>query len=323
LPAAVAVSVDIGMVLSLILSVLVEVALLKLVIVPEELKLTIPPVLFVIPAIVPDPCKLIVPVFVKLARAVEILAPLVIVIVPELVRVFIEVAVAGLLTFNMEALESVPDPARAVETDNVPLFVNVIPVTVTLGIDIVPERAWPLVLNVCTPVLAVKVPLFAIPPSKVGIAAADSVQVAPVLIVTKPIKVFVPVALLNFKVPLVPAPMVVVPLLFNVIVPKVKPAPSPIEIDPHVSVPVPVIVPVAEEVVFDTAPVTVSVTPVIVNVSVPVNDNDAKAFVGATDSVGWVALVGIITISPAAEPGLPLGVQFVVVAQAVVVPFQV
>ena len=45
---------------ALILSVLVEEALLKLVIVPELIRFTIPAALFVIPVIAPDPPRLIV-----------------------------------------------------------------------------------------------------------------------------------------------------------------------------------------------------------------------------------------------------------------------
>jgi hypothetical protein len=45
------------------------------------------------------------------------------------------------------------------------------------------------VLNVCMPVLAVKVPLFVIPPWKVGVVAAVSFQVEPALIVTEPVTV--------------------------------------------------------------------------------------------------------------------------------------
>jgi hypothetical protein len=75
-PAALTVNVVIvGTVRALILSTLVEVALLKLVIVPELERLTIPPALLVIPVIVPDPPRLIMPVFVSLARAV-LIAPL-------------------------------------------------------------------------------------------------------------------------------------------------------------------------------------------------------------------------------------------------------
>ena len=75
LPAALTVRVEIvGTGTALILSVLVEVALLKevMVLVPEWL--TIPKALLVIPVIVPDPLIFIVPMLVKLARAVVLVA---------------------------------------------------------------------------------------------------------------------------------------------------------------------------------------------------------------------------------------------------------
>ena len=61
-----------GTLSALIFNTLVLVALLKLVIVPELVRLTVPPVLLVIPVIVPEPTKFIVPVFVKFANAVLI-----------------------------------------------------------------------------------------------------------------------------------------------------------------------------------------------------------------------------------------------------------
>ena len=47
---------------------------------------------------------------------------------------------------------------------------------------------------------------------KASWAAAVSVSEAPLLMVTAPVNVFVPVALVMLKVPLVPAPTVVVPV---------------------------------------------------------------------------------------------------------------
>jgi len=93
LPANVAVSVVIvGTGLALMLSVLVAAALLNEVIMPELLRLTMPAALFVIPAIVPVPFKLMIPVLVKLARMVEIAPPLVLVMVavPAFVSVVME-----------------------------------------------------------------------------------------------------------------------------------------------------------------------------------------------------------------------------------------
>ena len=57
-------------------------------------------------------------------------------------------------------------------------------------------------LNVCVPVLAVKVEalLARLPPNVIA-AAADSFQIAPLFSVTSPVKVFAPVALVMFKVP--------------------------------------------------------------------------------------------------------------------------
>jgi hypothetical protein len=84
--------VIVGTLLALIFKVLVEVALLKVVIVPELERFTIPPALFVIPAIVPEPPKLIVPVLVKFATIVDITPDPVIAIVPAFDRVLIDTA---------------------------------------------------------------------------------------------------------------------------------------------------------------------------------------------------------------------------------------
>ena len=125
-------------------------------------------------------------------------------------------------------LVKVPEPASTVPTVSVPLLVSVMAVTVTLGMDIVPVRAWPLVSKVCIPVLAVNVPLFVMPPRKVGIAAAVSDHVPPAATVTRPVKVLAPVALLSVNVPLVPPPTVVVPVTAKVKAGTVKFVPSPI-----------------------------------------------------------------------------------------------
>jgi hypothetical protein len=53
--------------------------------------------------------------------------------------------------------------------------------------DNVPLSAWLELPNVCVPVLAVKVPLFVMPPPNVGVIAAFSVQLPPALIVNKPL----------------------------------------------------------------------------------------------------------------------------------------
>ena len=63
--------------------------------------------------------------------------------------------------FNIPVVPCVkpPVPDNAVPTVNVPLLVRTVgEVTVTLGMEKVPVSAWLLLLKVCTPVLAVKVP---------------------------------------------------------------------------------------------------------------------------------------------------------------------
>ena len=114
------------------LSVLVEVALLKLVIVPEVARLTIPPALLVMPVIAPDPPRLIVPVLVKFASAVVILLVPLMAVVPAFVRVVIE-QVPPMFNVYVAALLSVPvpdrDAGRAVVVVIVPLLVSVTPVT--------------------------------------------------------------------------------------------------------------------------------------------------------------------------------------------------
>ena len=132
----------------LIFSVLVDVALLKLVIVPELLKLTVPPVLFVMPAIVPDPLRFIVPVFVKFASAVLIAPEPETVTVPALASVVTEL-VPLMLSVPEDPFVNDPAPLRAVPTVSVPLFV-LVPVTATFGIEDDPLSVFPVPLNVCT-----------------------------------------------------------------------------------------------------------------------------------------------------------------------------
>ena len=121
LPAVLVVKVLIvGTVLSLILSKLEAVALLKLVIVPEVVKLTIPLALLVIPAIVPEPPRLIVPVLVRFAKTVVIFPDPVTAKVPELERVVIEQEPPR---FKVFALDKAPAPESAVLTVVVPLLV--------------------------------------------------------------------------------------------------------------------------------------------------------------------------------------------------------
>ena len=123
-----------------------------------------------------------------------------------------------------------PVPASAVAMMSVPLLVKVTPVTVTLGIMKLPVRACELLLKVCMPELAVKVPLLVMPLLKVGAMAAPSFQVAPLLMVTKPVNVLAGmVAEEKDNVPEVPAPTVVVPVTPNVKAPTVKAVPSPMD----------------------------------------------------------------------------------------------
>lgn len=149
-------------------STLVAVALLKAVMAPELFRLTIPEALLVIPAIVPEPFRLIVPVFVKPAMRVEIAPAPEIAVVPELLK-----------PPDVEPMEHVPPifkvplfvkvpvaPSRAVPTVSVPVFVYV-PLTVTEPIDVmveplndfdVPENVWMPVFAVNVEPLLVKLP---------------------------------------------------------------------------------------------------------------------------------------------------------------------
>lgn len=119
------------------------------------------------------------------------------------------VAVPPMFSVECAFCVNPPVPARATSTVSVPaLFkATAAPVTVTFGMENVPVRVWEAVLNVCTPVLAKKVGVAVIPPLNVMVEATDSIQAPPALIVTKPVKVFVPLALVtNFKVPLTDVP---------------------------------------------------------------------------------------------------------------------
>ena len=112
---------------------------------------------------------------------------------------------------------------------NVPLFVYAAPVPekVAVGMLMVPVSDLETPVNVCVPVLAVKVPLFVRLPPKATAAAADSLQVAPLFTVTSPVKVLVPVADEIDNVPLVPPPTVVVPDTVSAKAPAVNVAPLP------------------------------------------------------------------------------------------------
>ena len=196
-------------------------------IVPDELKLTIPAALLVIPAIVPVPLRLMVPVLVRFARAVLIAPEPVMVAVPVFVNVVMELVPPRL---SVLVLVSPPVPESAVATVKVPLLVRVTPVITTVGNVTGPLNACALVLNVCDPVLPVNVGVVVIPPRKTGVIAALSVHDAPVLTVTKPTKVLTGFVAFEKTIdPLVPPPTVVVPLTVNKNPADVKVVPSPIE----------------------------------------------------------------------------------------------
>jgi hypothetical protein len=182
----------------LILSVLVEVALLKLVIVLDPEWFTIPPALLVIPVIVPEPLILIVPVFVKFANAVVVVPTADLFIIPAFSRVVIahEPAPAP-LKYNvpLELFVNLPVPAKTDETVKFPLLVRVTPVTVTLVklYNPVPPRFCAFVVKVAPPAEKVFTLLLVIPPLKttrLTVVADVDVHVPPEFMVTRPVKVF-------------------------------------------------------------------------------------------------------------------------------------
>jgi len=135
----------VGTVSWLMFNVLVDVALLNEVMVPDAVILTIPPALFVIPVTVKVPFKFNVSVLVKLANTVVTDPDPVIFVVPALEYVPIEHA-APILTEHKLLLLNPPVPASAVPTVKFPLFVKVIVVTVILGMLILfPLKACALV----------------------------------------------------------------------------------------------------------------------------------------------------------------------------------
>ena len=139
------------------------------------------------------------------------------------------VEVPPILRVAFAACVKPPVPIRAVATVNVLLLVNTVgEVTVMLGIVNVPVSACELVSNVCTPEPAVKVGLVVIPPRNVMGEFPELFQVPPALIVTKPVKILVPVAEEMTKVPVVPAPTVVVPDTVKAKPAAVKVVPFPI-----------------------------------------------------------------------------------------------
>jgi len=85
----------------------------------------------------------------------------------------------------------------------------------------IPTTAFPFSVNVPPLLIVTSEP-------NVNASATDSVIIAPLLIVTAPVKVFVPVVEVMFKMPLVPFPTVVVPDTVNEKAPTLKVVPSPI-----------------------------------------------------------------------------------------------
>lgn len=75
--------------------------------------------------------------------------------------------VLPIFSVPLELFVKPPLPAKVVETVSVPVLVSVIPVTAKLGmaIAVVPPMDWELVLKVCTPVPAVKVPPLLVSPA--------------------------------------------------------------------------------------------------------------------------------------------------------------
>ena len=151
----------------LILSVLVAVALLKLVIVPEPEWFTIPAALLVMPVIVPEPLRLIVPVFVKFGNDVVLVAVPLIANVPEFVLVVIEDDPPVIFTVPV-VFAKVPVPVKEVAEFIVPVLVSITPVTV---------RA----------VAQVKAPLFEYAP--VNVAVEITMAAVPPKVFVAPLKV--------------------------------------------------------------------------------------------------------------------------------------
>ena len=193
LPATVAVRVVIvGTESALIFSVLVAVALLKAVIVPELARFTTPLALLVIPVIVPVPLRLIIPVFVRLTRAVVIVPTPDFVIIPALARVVVDKVPPQ---FKLPRFVKAPAPDNAVFMVTVePRTILRVPVITTLGITVAVAPLIVVVVpeNVCNPVLAVKVVALLVKLPKKAIAAIPvSFQTPPGFIITSPVKVLI------------------------------------------------------------------------------------------------------------------------------------
>jgi len=171
----------------------------------------------------------------------------------------------------LAACVSPPVPMSAVDTVRELLLVRMIPrpVTVTLGMENVPVRACEFVSKVCIPLPAVKAGLLVIPPRKVIAELPELFQVPPVLTVTNPVKILVPVEEDTVRLPLVPAPMVVVPVT-------VKAKPAAVKVVPSPMLRLPVIARPTTMVAF-AVPLRVRLPPIVVvpvcNVLAPPPDN--------------------------------------------------
>lgn len=126
------------------------------------------------------------------------------------------------------ACVSVPVPVKALPTASELLLVRLTPVTVKLGMAKVPVRVWAFESNVCTPDPEMNVPLLTILPWKVTGEFPELFHVAPDAIVTRPLNVLSPTALLTIKDPLVPPPTVVDPTTDSGLPVTVKDVPLPI-----------------------------------------------------------------------------------------------
>jgi len=104
----------------MILRMLDDPALLKLAMVPELVRLTIPAALLVMPAILPEPPRFKVPLLVKLASTVLMTPVPVMVVVPELANVVNELVPP---IVSVPVFVKVPEPDNAVPTVSVPAFV--------------------------------------------------------------------------------------------------------------------------------------------------------------------------------------------------------
>ena len=140
-----------------------------------------------------------------------------------------ERAVVAVMVPLLVRLTEAPVTVRRVETVNTSSF-KYEPVKVALGIEIIfkPLRVFVAPVKVCVPVLAVKVPSFWRFPAKLTAAAAVSFHDAPGLMVTLPVKGFVPVADEMASIPLVPSPIFVAPVTVKLKPAAVKVVPLPI-----------------------------------------------------------------------------------------------